>query len=257
MIARLLQFIVFVILMSSIAACERSSEVQLPASSKAAADAIPRQLQSHPVTASEILAAFRKDIAVCISAMATLNKDQAFIDEYSDAQRRESKSLEEFLRQSIFSTNEDIQYIRANLKYFFIDLDNHQNMMAVAWADNTGVFCAPSELRLDEIEALGESPDAWEVRLNFLERGLANLIPTGSVSGDSEGQFEYFKMDVEKAARVYISTQRPKFIAWVKKAIEHIEMERNSLTTEAGMTLAEQNKIIDRKVAFLQGFVAK
>lgn len=257
MITHSLYSIIFVILLFLITACKKSNEAQPPTSIQPASAVITGQAKSHPITASEILAAFRKDISVCTSAMKILENDRAFIDEFTPAINRESKSLDVFLRQSSFATTEDVQYILANLKYFFIDLDNHGNMMAVAWVGNTGIFCAPSFLRLDDIEALGESPEAWEVRANFLERELANLIPTGSVASDSEEQFKYFKEDVEKTSRLYSSTQRPKFITWVKKAITHIEMDRNTLTTEAGLTIEEQNKIIDNKVGFLQGFVGQ
>lgn len=257
MITHSLHSLIFVILLFLITACKKSNEIQPPTSIQPASAVITGQAKSHPITAREILVAFRKDISVCISAMKILENDREFIDEFTPAINRESKSLDIFLRQSSFATTEDVRYILANLKYFFIDLDNHGNMMAVAWVGNTGIFCAPSFLRLDDIEALGESPEAWEVRANFLERELANLIPTGSVSGDSEEQFKYFKEDVEKTSQVYPLTQRPKFIAWVKKAIAHIEAERNTLTTDVGLTLEEQNKIIDNKVVFLQGFVGQ
>lgn len=251
---RVLYFISYSILLFLMSACDKSSEIQSTSNSLPETS---EQASPHDEATSRILAAFKKDISVCSSAMEILKNDRAFIDEFSDALKRESKSLEDFLRQSSSSNTEEIQYILANLKFIFIDLDNHQTGMAVAWAGNTGVFCAPTPLRLEAIEALGESADAWEVRVNFLDRELADLTPTGSVSGNPEEEFEYFKESIKDASRIYSSTQRPKFLAWINKAISHVEAERKTLTTFPGMSIEEQNKIIDGKVAFLQSFIGK
>jgi hypothetical protein len=261
MTTRALQTLTLLCFISWVTGCEKSSDHQPLAASQPTSGVITgvnaSQAKTQRQTAAEILAAFHKDISVCTSVVKVFETDRSFIDEFLSAEKRNSRPLGDFLRQASFASAVEVQYILSNLKYFFIDVDMEGNAMAVAWVDNEGIFCTPSFLRLQEIEALGESSEAWEIRVNFLDRELKNLIPTDSVLGDSEEQFKYFKANVEEAFRMYSSTQRHKFIAWVKKAIAHIELQRNNLSTDAGLSLEELNKRIDEKIGSLRSLAGE
>lgn len=204
-------------------------------------------------SAAELLAAFRTEISVCVSAMQTFERDRAFLEAFMDASKRESRPLEDFLRQAAFAKSGDIQYILSNLKYFVIDVSFHPTGFAVAWVRNEPVYCAVGMKRLEEIEALGESPEAWEVREYFLERWLKDLRPPSDEADFFPEQYEGFNKFVTAASKLYSANFRPQLHAWGKTAIEHLESQRGGLQEGAGgQTLAQQNAILDSEEAFLR-----
>ncbi len=204
-------------------------------------------------SAEELHAAFKTELTVCVSAMQTFERDRAFLEAFTDAPRRESQPLEDFLRQASFAKSGDIQYILSNLKYFVIDVSFHPTGFAVAWVRNEPVYCALSMKRLEEIEALGESPEAWEVREYFLDRWLKDLRPPSDEADFFPEQYEGFNRFVTAASKLYSVNFQPYLHAWGKTAIEHLEAQRVGLREGAGgQTLAEQNGILDNEVAFLK-----
>lgn len=208
------------------------------------------------ITAHEILLAFQKDIAICKSAMKLIGMDRAFMKEFLSTQNRKPITLVNFLRQSSVANKEEIQFILANPKFFEIEINFHPYEFAVAWVDGEAIFCAPTNQRLQDIEALGESQEAWEVRENFLDRWLAHLKSPSDEADYSPNQFSQFKQFVIQASRLYSSSQRQRFYAWVNNAIEHVELQRSTLEEGAGgQTLAEQNKIVDGEVFFLKSLL--
>ncbi len=237
----------------SLAACGEDSQTntQLPATT--AAIKLPKPLAK---TGAEQLAEFKNDLTICTSAMLTFEKDRAFLEAFMDANKRSAKPLEDFLRQASFSKSADIQYILANRKYFVIDVSFHPTEFAVAWVKDEPVYCGVSEQRLEEIEVLGESPEAWEVRQYFLDRWLKDLRSPSDEMDFYPNQYEDFNKVVTPASRLYATNQRSLWLAWVKKAIEHLDSQRGELEEGAGgQTLAEQNKILDKEVAVLTTFL--
>lgn len=203
-------------------------------------------------SAAELLAAFKTEISTCVSAVQTFEKDRAFLDEFMDASRRESKRLEDFLRQASFAKSGDVQYIINNPKYFVVDVTFHPTAFAVAWVKGEPVYCGVSVQRLQEIEALGESPEAWEIRSYFLDKWLKDLRPPSDEADFYPEQYEEFNKFVAPASKLYSTTLRPQFVAWGKTAIAHLDSQRGELQEGAGgQTLAEQNKILDEEVASL------
>lgn len=239
----------------TVVACGETNQDQ-SATNKSVSAVVAEQSALQNMSATQIFAAFQKDISVCISAMNTFETDHAFVLEFGNAEKRASKPLEDFLRHASFAKAGDIQYILANRKYFVIDVTYHGSEFAIAWVKLEPIFCAPTHQRLKEIEMLGESPEAWEIREHFLSRWLADLSPPSDEMDFYPEQYEGFNRFVMEAAKLYSSSHRPKFLAWVKKAIEHFELQRGLLEEGAGgQTLAEQNKFIDDEVLFLKGFI--
>ena len=262
MTARSLYLLNMLIISLLITACEKSSELQpsigtQPASNILADSAVVGgQIGERTKMQAEIFAAFQKEISVCISAMKILKADRAFVDAFTSQEKRQAKPLEDFLRTSTFAGTEEVQYILSNLKYFVIDVNFHGDAGAVAWVQNEPIYCAPSLRRLEEIEGLGESQEAWSIREHFLDRELANLSSPSEEASYDPLQFESFKLPVKKVSQFYSSMQRPKFIAWIQKAIESVESQRRDLQEGAGgQSVAQQNKIIDGEVSFLRSFL--
>lgn len=229
-----------------VAACgeERQTDIRQPA---------PVVEESQTKSAAELLTAFKTEISVCVSAMQTFERDRAFLAKFTDGPRREAEPLEDFLREAAFARSGDIQYILANLKYFVIDVSARPTEFAVAWVRNEPVYCAVSNMRLEEIEALGESPEAWEVREYFLDRWLKDLRAPGDEADFSPEQYEGFNKFVMAASKLYTTNFRPQFREWVTAAIEHLGSQRAGLRDGAGgQTLAEQNKILNKEVGFLR-----
>ena len=201
-------------------------------------------------SAAEVLALFKAEMGICTSAMQTFEKDRTFLSEYMDVNKRQSKPLADFLRNASFANSEDIQYILKSQNYFIVDVSFHPSAFAVAWVKNEPVYCGVSMLRLREIEALGESAEAWEIRAYFLDRWLKDLQSPSNESEFSTAQYESFNKFVATASKLYSTALRPQFLAWGRAAIAYFEAQRIDLIEGAGgHTVAEQNKILDNEVA--------
>ena len=125
----------------------------------------------------------------------------------------------------------------------------------MAWVKDAGIYCAPSDQRLKDIEALGESEEAWKVREFILSNELHDLDSPSDESGYGV-DFEEWRTTLSEVSKRYSTTQRPKLVTWVQEAVKHVESQRNKLSEGAGgRSVAEQNKIIDEEVAFLNGLV--
>lgn len=203
-------------------------------------------------SAAELLAAFKTEISTCASAVQTFEKDRAFLEEFMDANKRRAKPLQDYLRQASFSKSADIQYVLANQKYFVVDVTYHPTEFAVAWVKDEPVYCGVSEQRLKEIETLGESLEAWEIRRYFLDRWLKDLRSPSDEMDFYPEQYEDFNKLVMPASKLYSTALRSQFLAWGKTAIAYFKSQRKELQEGAGgQTLAEQSKILDKEVAFL------
>jgi len=246
-----MRFVIVCCVALTIYGCGEKTQKQIESSLPASA-----VMPALVLTSAEIFAAFQKDIATCKSAVNTFESDHAFVLDFGDAEKRSSKPLEDFLRRASFAKSGDIQYILANLKYFEIGVTYHPTEFAIAWAKSEPIFCALTQQRLKEIEMIGESPEAWEIRVDFLDRWLADLRPPSDELDYYPEQYEEFNRFILEAAKLYSSSHRPKFLSWAKKSIEHFESQRGQLEEGAGgQTLAEQNKIIDSEVLFLRSLI--
>jgi hypothetical protein len=202
-----------------------------------------------------VLAAFQTDIAVCRSITKIMKTDRRFIQSFSSAANRDTRGVESFLRESPNAKSEDFQYVLRNLEYFDIDVANHGDPWAVAWVEGEGIYCAPSFGRLKAIENLGESAQAWEVRKFFLDKALQALEhPVDrEMAGGGQIEFDKFKALVLEADKRYSRAQRPMFRAWTRAAIKIVESGRSRIDDgAAGLSAAEQNKILDEWVRFLR-----
>ena len=204
---------------------------------------------------SAILGAFRNDISVCHSITKVLNADRAFIASFIPYVNRVSKPLEMFLLQSPNSSSTEFQYVLRNQAYLDIDVSPHGHAFAVAWVENEGIYCAPTLARLDAIEALGESQEAWTIRKFFLDKALQSLEHPSDEMTTGTIDFESFKSFVLKADGRYMRTQRSKFLAWTWAAVETIESSRKRIEAgAAGRSTGEQNGMLDDRIMFLRSF---
>ena len=218
---------------------------------------------NHPPAAqtserAAILAAFRSDIAVCKSIVKLLSTDRAFMESFTPHVNRASKQFLAFLLESSNYSSTEFQYVLRNQEYLDIDVWHHGEPFAVAWVENEGIYCAPTLARLREIEALGESEEAWNVRQFFLGKMLASLEHPSHEITSGLVDFEAFMSFVAEANGRYEHTHRHKFIAWTLTAIRTIESSRKDIQDGAnGSSLSEQNKILDDRVSRLRAIAAR
>lgn len=228
-----------------IAACNQTSPPPSPAS----------QSNIHDRTPSAVLAAFKSDLAICTSIVRVLRADRSFVESFLSADSRKSKPLETFLRQSPYSITPEVSYVLRNPKYFQIEVSFHGDPWAVAWVENEAIYCAPTFERLKEIEALGESEEAWSIRVFFLDRALQSLSQPSLELLDGTIEFEEFQTYVAEASRRYSHTQQAAFLAWTKKAIETIQLGRKKIEDgSAGRSISQQNKMLDDRIFYLRRF---
>lgn len=209
------------------------------------------------LSAVEMLAAFHKDIEVCKSVAKLLKDDLSFVDiDYSTPQ---PEPLDVLSRQPKYTNSEHFKHILGNRKYFFVGIANMEvgNPWAEAWVDNDEhIFCQLTLRRMDEIELLGESPEAWEIRKYFLDKTLNGFSPITSLMGDAELESEWFKSEIQEASQRYLHDQRPKFLAWVNKAILLIEKERNEIKADDVFSIEWQKKTLDGRLSYLRDVLA-
>lgn len=201
---------------------------------------------------------FKRDIDTCKSAVVTFGKDTVFLEEFGNANKRAAKPMVEFLKQASFAKSADIQRMIAAPQYFEVDVTYHPTEFAISWVKDEAIYCGIGLQRLGEIEALGESPQAWEVRQYFLDRWLKDLRSPSDEMDFYPEQYNRFNEFIEPAAKLYSTNQRESWLAWVRKAIDHYNAQRSELIDGAGgESLAEQNKTLDREVSYLEAFLAR
>lgn len=209
------------------------------------------------LSASKMLAAFHKDIEVCKSAVKLLKDDRSFVDiDYSTPQ---PDPLDVISLQPQYANTPTFQHILSNREYIVVGIANMEigNPFAEAWTDNDEhIFCQLTPRRMDEIELLGESPEAWEVRKYFLDKTLNGLSPITSLMADAEIESEWLITETQEASQRYVHDQRPKFLAWVKKAIQVVEKERNEIKADDVFSIEWQRKTLDRRLAYLRDVFA-
>lgn len=204
-----------------------------------------------------ILAAFEHDIATCHAMANLLKADRAFVNAFLAADKRRDKSLDTFLRKSPYSATPEFRYVLQNRQYFDIDVSYHGATNAVSWVKNDAIYCAPTLQRLRDIEAHGESRQAWTIREFFLDKALANLSQPGDPTTDGKADFSELESLVAEASQKYTGTQRPAFLAWIRKAAATIEAGRNGNLerTSGGPASSPQQTTIDERLRFLRGFL--
>jgi hypothetical protein len=260
---RILTLIVFAI---SLCACSEKehSVVNSKSAGKVATASVTQSVQAKTniesktpaLSAVEMLNAFHKDIEVCKSVAKLLKDDRSFIGvDYSTPQ---PETLVVLARQPKYSNLEDFKHILNNKKYFIVDIANMEvgNPWAVAWTENDeNIFCQLTPQRMEEIELLGESQEAWEIREYFLDKTLFGLSPITNLFGDNEVEFEYLKTLTQEASHRYLHELRPKFIGWAKKAIGVVEKERSEVKPDDVFSVDVQNKILDKRLSFFRNVV--
>jgi hypothetical protein len=206
---------------------------------------------------SEILRAFRQDLAACSAITKLLQTDRYFVDSFTPYVNRASKPFTEFLRASPNAKSEAFQYVLRNAKYFEIDVSMHGDAWAVAWVEGEGIYCAPTFARLKAIEALGESAQAWTVRRFFLDKALKSLEhPSNEMASGALVDFDRFKSLVVETHKRYSGVQRSKFVAWLHSTIKEIDGSGSRIMDgAAGLSAAEQAKTLDERIAFLRSLV--
>ena len=184
--------------------------------------------------------------------MKLLGKDRAFIESFQSAKKRAAQPVADFLRASPFSGTDEIQHILNHPEYFVLGVNMHEGTIAAAWIKDEGVYCAPTRRRLDEIEAWGESAEAWQIREFFLDKELQLVDSPDDIAGFGIG-FAEWRSSLLATAKIYATNQRPKFTAWIKKAIKQRESWRTNLRAIDGVTpsIEEMNITIDSEVLFL------
>lgn len=189
-----------------------------------------------------------------------LKGDRPFINAFLSAHNRRAKPLESLLRQSHHAGAPEVGYLLRNQQYIELDVSYHGAPQAVAWVEGQAIYCAPTRARLHEIEALGESEEAWTIRQFFLDNALQHLSRPEDGMSDGKVRFEEFRLLVEDASKRYTSAQRPKFLDWVRRAIASMDAAPTSGGSGGGERSAalpaiERSPTIDARIAFLRSFL--
>ncbi len=204
-------------------------------------------------TPAALLARFEADVKACTSLVRTLESDRAFVESFQSAQVRSSQPVDALLRKSAVARSPEVAYFLSHGKYMELGVDFHGDPWAVAWMDKEPIYCAPTFARLSEIEAMGESQEAWRIRLFFLDKALENLSPPWDEGAGTMVEFDHFKTFVMEAHKLYTGPQKATFQAWGEKAIKTLETSRKDVAEgAAGLTSQQQHRMLDERIAFLR-----
>jgi hypothetical protein len=207
--------------------------------------------------AQEILAAFNKEKAICHS-VANLRRTEL----HQGSQQFTTPS--EILNEQPFKDSMEANYITTHAKYFEIDESYERYPWTVArFKGQEQIYCALTKKRLEEIEALGESEEAWKLREFFLNMELNTLENvSGLGSGGNQVSWDLWSSELEKVSRFYATTQRSNFVTLAQKAIPILERERKNIQNDVDQLYAKGsdeyqvetiklNKMVDDRVAHM------
>jgi hypothetical protein len=204
-------------------------------------------------TAAEVLARFDTDLKACADLVRVLETDRAFVTSFQSAKVRDAQPVSALLRKSAVAQTPAVAYYLGHEQYMELDVDFHGNPWAVAWVRNEPIFCAPTFERLSEIEAMGESGEAWRIRLYFLDKALEHLSPPWDEGAGSLVEFDSFKAFALEASQRYTGAQKAAFHAWLDKAIQALAASRKEVTEgAAGLTSQQQHQMLDERLSFLR-----
>lgn len=213
--------------------------------------AASRSQKTHP-SPEQLLESFYSDLRTCSSLARALKADQDFVSAFHAYANRKSRSLESFLRQSLVAQTTEGKYVLSNIKYFDIDVSMHGSTWAVAWVENTGIYCGPTLERLREIESLGESTAGWKVREFFLNKALENLNYPW-IEADYGLDFDGMKTLLLQASARYVDRERHLFHTWLENAIAAIKSKYgHAVEGAAGLTVSKQHQVLDKWISFLR-----
>lgn len=214
------------------------------------------------MTATAILEAFNKDISVCRSLIKLHTPDQ-------QKDNQQPATPAGILNEPPYVGSPEVEYISRNQQYFYIEEAFEGYPWTISrFAGQEQIFCAITRKRLEEIEALGESEEAWKIREFFLNIELktlehvSDLGPGGNMVG-----WDWWSSELAKVSGFYATTQRSKFIDWIQKAIPIIEGERKVSQDDADqiyakgskenkLEAAKLNNMVDDRVEFMKGLLA-
>lgn len=231
-------------------ACQ-PAEPGMEASTRAESEVKP---ETKAETPAAVLAGFEADVKACTSLVNALELDPEFMDAFGMAQRRNPKPVEVVLGESAVADLPEVKYFLSHRKYMALGMTLFKcDPWAVAWMDNEVIYCAPTLERLREIEELGESAEAWRIRLFFLNKALELLRMPWDESEDPRIEFDRFKTYVLEASRRYTGAQQAALRAWLNKAIQTLEVTRKDIAEGAASQMSQQqHQMMDERIAFLR-----
>lgn len=244
----------------SVVDSKQAEKVVAPASSVVPVLGTAEQTKTQAMTALEILAAFKNDIAICNSVVKLRKKDNLNDDQHH-------LTPEKILSEPPYVGTMEADYIRHNSKYFEIGEAYEGYPWAISqFVGQEQIFCALSRQRLEEIEALGESEEAWQIRAFFLNVELKTLEPVSELGpGGNMVGWEWWKTELVKTSHFYGTVLHPKFIEWSKNAIKQIEETRQGIQSDVDQYMVDPaenrleviklNKAIDDRIKFINSLI--
>lgn len=146
--------------------------------------------------------------------------------------------------------NPDVQYLVTHPAYFIIDVDFHNTHPGSVYISKTGLCCAQTTKRLNDLESLGKSDLAWRVREKWLDLYFAIIdMPWDEMASVSA---EHFFIEFEKVKQLYNSEEDKKNLQrWVDNAEKILfqKAEKGNIEGYAGKTKAQHLETLRQWVA--------
>jgi len=111
----------------------------------------------------------------------------------------------------------EVLYLLSHPAYFEIDIDFHYSPLEAVYLAETDMYCAQTMKRLHELESLGRSDIAWNIREKWLNHYFAQMdMPWYEMASVSE---EHFFREFEKVKQIYkIQEDKIILLRWVDNA---------------------------------------
>jgi hypothetical protein len=131
----------------------------------------------------------------------------------------------------------EVRYLLSHPAYFEIDIDFHYSPLEVVYLAETDMYCVQTMKRLYELESLGRSDIAWDIREKWLNHYFAQMdMPWDEMASLSP---ERFFTEFEKVKQLYNSEKDKKYLRqWVDNAeiILFEKAEKGNIEGYAGHT---------------------
>lgn len=191
-------------------------------------------------SSKEIYESFLYEKSLCHAIVAVLQRDKNLAKDLINANEETTYG---HIAASQVASELVIQYLLEHRKYLFIGVDSHGGPGYVyATSSVIPVFCAPTLERLREIESLGPSEYAWNVRASFLNDFLANLyIPSLEPHMEIGIDFSFLADFFYEAILIYDGpAYKGRIRAWAGKVSKHIKTEIDAARKTTPEQLADR-----------------
>jgi hypothetical protein len=192
---------------------------------------------------------------ICPAFARAISEDADLLSRLVNPDVRRTEGINSLLAKSSVADNDSVKYVINNSRYFTVDVDYHGGAGYV-YAKTAPVFCVQTDRRLKELEAIGASYKAWEVREYFLNQMLTDALAIGMPGYEGPVGFDFRAIieEFDSAKRTYYAPDyRQRLLSWANRAATLLRERLKTLKPgESELTKAQQAYQVEKWITELK-----